>query len=98
MQISASQELVALGTLNIVGSFFRSYPVTGSFSRTAVNSSCNVKSQLASVLAGGIVILSFETLTHCFTYIPKATLSALVIVALSSIIEYKVWIIAHVML
>jgi hypothetical protein len=37
-QIDQSQELVAIGTANMVSSLFQSYPITGSFSRTAVNS------------------------------------------------------------
>eukprot|EP00055_Hartaetosiga_balthica_P014796 m.83428 g.83428 ORF g.83428 m.83428 type:complete len:165 (-) comp8689_c0_seq2:1085-1579(-) len=36
-EIDTSQELVAIGSGNIVSSFFQSYPITGSFSRTAVN-------------------------------------------------------------
>ena len=37
--VDASQEMVALGLCNIFGSFVQSMPTTGSFSRTAVNSS-----------------------------------------------------------
>ena len=37
--VDASQEMVALGVCNLMGSFVSSMPTTGSFSRTAVNSS-----------------------------------------------------------
>ena len=36
-EIDNNQELIGLGLANIVGSFFNSFPVTGGFSRTAVN-------------------------------------------------------------
>ncbi len=42
-QVMPSQELVAIGAANMIGSFFQAYPITGSFSRCAVNSACGVK-------------------------------------------------------
>src|SRR5690606_8945451 len=42
--IDPNQELVALGTANMVGSFFQSYPVTSSFSRSAINHGAGAKS------------------------------------------------------
>ena len=41
-KVDASQELVALGVANCLSSFVSSYPVTGSFSRTAVNAQSGV--------------------------------------------------------
>lgn len=35
--VDASQELIALGVANFLGSFLSAYPITGSFSRTTVN-------------------------------------------------------------
>lgn len=43
-RVDASQELIALGLANCFGSFVSSYPVTGSFSRTAVNAQSGVAS------------------------------------------------------
>lgn len=40
--VDASQELIALGIANCLSSFVSSYPVTGSFSRTAVNAQSGV--------------------------------------------------------
>ena len=40
--IQANQELIALGTSNIVGSLFQGYPVTASFSRSAISLVCSV--------------------------------------------------------
>lgn len=40
--VDPSQELIALGIANLMSSFVSSYPVTGSFSRTAVNEQSGV--------------------------------------------------------
>lgn len=62
-KIDASQELVAIGSANVISSFFRSYPVTGSFSRTAVNSASGVMTPAAGSITGLIVILALLFLT-----------------------------------
>jgi len=46
-KIHANRELIALGLANFVGSFFSAYPVTGSFSRTAVNANAGAKTPLS---------------------------------------------------
>lgn len=44
--VDATQEFIALGMSNLVGSFFHSMPVAASFGRTAVNSASSVKTTL----------------------------------------------------
>jgi sodium-independent sulfate anion transporter 11 len=50
--VDASQELFALGFANIISSFVRSFPLAGSFSRTAVNSASGVKTPLGGLITG----------------------------------------------
>jgi sodium-independent sulfate anion transporter 11 len=50
--MDASQEFFALGVCNILGSFVRSFPNAGSFSRTAVNNTSGVKTPLGGLLTG----------------------------------------------
>lgn len=88
--IDVTQELIALGLSNFMGSFVRSIPVTGSFTRTAVNNASGVQTPLAGVLTGGLVLLALSLLTSTFYYIPKTTLSAVVISAMFYLIEVKV--------
>lgn len=47
-EIDPNQELVALGTANIIGSLFQSYPTTGGLSRTAVNDQSGAKTGVAA--------------------------------------------------
>eukprot|EP00058_Branchiostoma_floridae_P010110 XP_002595598.1 hypothetical protein BRAFLDRAFT_64708 [Branchiostoma floridae] len=50
-RIDATQELLALGIANIVSSFFGSYPMSCSCSRTAINSTSGVRTPLGGIFA-----------------------------------------------
>ncbi|KAF4097535.1 sodium-independent sulfate anion transporter [Onychostoma macrolepis] len=89
-RIDANQELFAIGLTNIMGSFVSAYPVTGSFGRTAVNSQTGVCSPAGGVITGVIVLLSLAFLMPLFFYIPKASLAAVIICAVSPMIDFRV--------
>ncbi|XP_037093581.1 sodium-independent sulfate anion transporter-like isoform X3 [Pollicipes pollicipes] len=89
-RIDATQEMIALGICNLVGSFFSSIPVTGSFSRTAVNNSSGVRTPFGGIFTGVLVILALQFLTPYFVFIPKATLSAVIICAVVYMIELEI--------
>ncbi|MDM8539288.1 solute carrier family 23 protein, partial [Desulfobacterales bacterium HSG17] len=78
-KVDVNQELIGQGMANFIGAFFQSYPVSGSFSRTAINYAAGAKTGIASVVSSLIVIISLLFLTPLFTYIPRAALAALVI-------------------
>ncbi|KAG8259047.1 sodium-independent sulfate anion transporter-like isoform X1 [Homalodisca vitripennis] len=87
--VDATQEMVALGVANILGSFFSSMPVTGSFTRTVVNNASGVKTPFGGVFTGIMVLLSVGFLTSSFYFIPKASLSGLIICAMIYMVEYE---------
>ncbi len=80
-KVDVNQEFIGQGLANLVGSFFQSYPVSGSFSRTAINYTSGAKTWVASVVATLGVVMALLFLTPFIAYIPKAALSALVISA-----------------
>ena len=88
--VDASQEMIALGICNVMGSFVSSMPTTGSFSRTAVNSVSGVQTTFGGIYTGGLVILALAVLMPLCAYIPKATLSAVIITAVIFSVEYHV--------
>jgi len=88
-QIDNSQELLAIGFANIAGSFFSAYPVTGSFSRTAVNFMSGVKTPLAGLFTAGIVMLGISFLTSFFAFVPDACLAAVIMVAVYPLVDFK---------
>lgn len=44
--------MLTLGLCNVAGSFFHSMPVTGSFSRSAVNNASGVRTPLGGIYTG----------------------------------------------
>eukprot|EP00062_Callorhinchus_milii_P004688 gi/632943323/ref/XP_007886888.1/ PREDICTED: sodium-independent sulfate anion transporter [Callorhinchus milii] len=86
-RIDPNQELIAIGSTNILGSFVSSYPVTGSFGRTAVNSQTGVCSPAGGIITGTIVLLSLAFLTPLFYYVPKAALAAVIICAVLPVFD-----------
>jgi sodium-independent sulfate anion transporter 11 len=88
--IDATKELVALSLSNVLGSFVSSIPVTGSFSRSAVNHASGVRTPIGGIYTGLLVLLALGILTPYFQYIPRAALSAVIISAVIFMIEYEV--------
>ncbi|EGW35378.1 uncharacterized protein SPAPADRAFT_133278 [Spathaspora passalidarum NRRL Y-27907] len=90
-KVVPDQEVIAIGVTNLIGTFFNAYPATGSFSRSALKAKCGVRTPIAGLFTGAVVLLALYTLTSSFFYIPKATLSAVIIHAVSDLVaNYKV--------
>ncbi|XP_015596315.1 sodium-independent sulfate anion transporter [Cephus cinctus] len=88
--IDATQELITLGVCNILGSCASAMPVTGSFSRSAVNHASGVKTPMGGLYTGILILLALSLLTPYFYFIPKASLAAVIICAVIFMIEYEV--------
>lgn len=86
-EVKPNQELIAIGMANVVGSFFQSYPVTGGFSRTAVNDQAGGVTPLASIISALIVGLTLLFLTPLFYHLPKTILAAIIMVAVFGLID-----------
>jgi SulP family sulfate permease len=86
-QINANQELVALGSANMLGSFFQSYPVTASFSRSAIDDESGSKSTLSGIFTVILVIITLIFLTPLFYYLPKAILASIIMVSVFGLID-----------
>jgi len=78
-EIEAGQEMFALGVSNLIGAMFSCYPVTGSFSRSAVNNSTGALSQLSGLITSVVMLCTLMFLTPLFYYLPKFALAAIVI-------------------
>lgn len=87
--VDATQELLAIGTSNVVNSFVQGFPGTGSFSRGAINNASGVRTPLGGLYTGIIVIASLF-LTPLFYYIPKAALASIIIAAVVFTVEVRV--------
>ncbi|KAL6867294.1 hypothetical protein ACP4OV_015318 [Aristida adscensionis] len=88
-QIDGNKEMVALGTMNIVGSMTSCYVATGSFSRSAVNYMAGCKTAVSNVVMSIVVLLTLELITPLFKYTPNAILSSIIISAVIGLIDYE---------
>ncbi len=88
-QVIPNQELIGLGLANIGGAFFKAFPTTGGFSRTAVNDQAGARTGLASILSALLIILTLLFLTSYFYYLPKAVLASIIMVAVFGLIDVK---------
>lgn len=86
-RLDPNQELRAIGLSNILGSFFQAYPVTGGFSRTAVNEQAGARTGVAAFISAAIVALTLVFLMPLVYYLPIALLAAVVMVAVAGLID-----------
>ncbi|BBM99289.1 sulfate permease, SulP family [Marchantia polymorpha subsp. ruderalis] len=87
-EIDSNQELFGLGIANLFGTAFSAYPVTGSFSRSAVSNDSGAKSGLFGVVVFLLVGAALLFLTPIFTDIPQCGLAAIVISAVIGLVDY----------
>lgn len=85
--IDASQELVGLGMANTVGALFGAYPVTGGFSRTAVNAQAGARTGMASLITAAVIALTLLFLTPLFYYLPSVVLAAIIMTAVVGLVD-----------
>ena len=88
-RIRPNQELIALGISNMVGSLFKAYPTTSSFSRSAINQESGAKTGMASLISVIMVVLTLLFLTPLFYHLPKTVLAAIIIVAVFGLVNIK---------
>ena len=79
-KIRPNQEFIGQGMANIIGSFFRCFPASGSFTRSAINYDAQAKTKMAGILSGVIVAVVLLFFAPYARYIPNASLAGVIIV------------------
>ena len=80
-EVDANQEMIAMGASNLAVGFVRGFAVSGSASRTAAVDGAGGATQMVSIVAAVLVLITAAFLTPLFTYLPEPVLGAIVIVA-----------------
>ncbi|GMI83781.1 sulfate transporter 1;3 [Hibiscus trionum] len=88
-QLDGNKEMVALGTMNIVGSMTSCYVATGSFYRSAVNYMAGCHTAVSNIVMSGVVLLTLELITPLFKYTPNAILASIIISAVIGLIDIE---------
>jgi sulfate permease, SulP family len=86
-ELDANRELVGLGLANLGSALVAAIPVTGGFSRTAVNHGAGARTPLASLVTAALITLTLLFFTPLFYYLPSAVLAGIVIVAVSGLVD-----------
>ena len=88
-RLNPNQELIGQGLGNLAGSLTQGYPVSGSFSRSAVNLNSGGRTGLSSVFTALLILLVLLFLTPLFYHLPEAVLAAIIIMAVIGLINFK---------
>ena len=85
-RLDPNQELLGQGLANLAGSFFQSYPASGSFTGSAINLQAGAKTGFAMVFNALFVAATLLFLTPLLYHLPKATLGVIILLAVTSLI------------
>ena len=86
-RLDSGQEFMALGLANIFGSFFQAIPAEGGFARTAVSVRSGAASTLSNLASAIVVAVTLIFLTPLFVYLPNAALAAIIVVAVTGLLN-----------
>ena len=90
-RIEPNQELFALGACNVSASLTGGFPVTGGFARSVVNADSGARSPAAGLYTAAGITLASLLLTPALFYLPQATLAATIIVAVLSLVDFRIF-------
>ena len=88
-RIDPNQELMGQGLANMIGSAAQSYPVAGSFSRSAVNLQAGAVSGLSNVFASLAVVATLFFFTPLLYHLPQSVLAAIIMIAVAGLINAR---------
>ncbi|MFW5825452.1 MAG: SulP family inorganic anion transporter [Marinobacter sp.] len=84
-----NQELIGQGLAKIASGFSGAFPVSGSFSRTALNAYSGARTAGATMVASLVVLISLFGFTHLLYHLPTAVLAAIIIVPVVRLIDAR---------
>jgi len=88
-RVDTNKELIGQGLANIAGSFFSSFTVSGSFSRSAVAAKTGAQTGLFAIISALGVVLVLLFFTEYLYHLPQAVLAVIVMMAVFSLIRIK---------
>ena len=89
-RIVPNQELLGLGAANVGAAFTGGYPVTGGFARSVVNFDAGAETPAAGAYTAVLLAVAAIALTPLVYFLPQATLAATIIVAVLSLVDFKI--------
>jgi len=84
-----NQELIGQGLAKVAAAFCQSMPVSGSFSRSAINLASNARTGLSSIISAGFVFATLMFFTGTLYHLPKPVLAAMIMMAVANLVNFK---------
>lgn len=82
-----NQELIALGSCSLIGSFFSAYPSTGSLSRSSLINNIGARTPVNTIISSLVILFTLYFLMDFIRFIPNCCLAAIVITNLFSLFK-----------
>jgi sulfate permease, SulP family len=86
-QVDADRELTATGIAAVIGAFFHTLPPAGGFSQTQVNLRSGARTQVSGLVTAALAVVVALFLAPVLSKLPQATLGAMVLVAVTGLID-----------
>jgi len=84
-----NKELIGQGLAKVAAAFSQSMPVSGSFSRSALNLASNARTHLSSIISAASVLLTLLFFTPLLHHLPKPVLAAIIMMAVANLINFR---------
>ncbi len=84
-----NQELIGQGLAKVAAAFCQSMPVSGSFSRSALNLASHASTGLSSIVSASFVLITLLFLTDSLYHLPKPVLAAMIMMAVANLLNFK---------
>ncbi|MDR2189595.1 MAG: SulP family inorganic anion transporter [Azonexus sp.] len=88
-RVDANQEFIGQGLSNIVGSFFSSYPSSGSFNRSGANYEAGAQTPLAAVFSAAFLVLVLFAVAPLAAYLPTAAMAAVLFLVAWGLFDFR---------
>ncbi len=88
-RLDPNQELIGQGLANIIGAMGQSYPVSGSFSRSAVNIRSGALTGMSSLFTSAVVVITLLFFTPLLYNLPQSVLAAVIMMAVVGLVNLK---------
>jgi MFS superfamily sulfate permease-like transporter len=86
-RLDPNQELIGQGVANLLGAIGKSYPTSGSFSRSAVNLQSGALTGLSSVFTSLAVVIALMFFTPLLYHLPQSVLAAVIMMAVIGLVN-----------
>jgi len=88
-RLDGNREVIGQGVANLVGSFFSSYPASGSFNRSGVNVAAGARTPLSAVAAAGFLLVLLAFVAPLSHYLPLAAVAGILLMVAVGLIDLR---------